>query len=225
MSAQSNDWMEEWMTEWGSNVRYALCSSQRCRPASRQQESHGTCLIIMESITKQKLVSGRKIVGSGTESLISILYCPSLWAVHWSPPTQKWRMGQKCTRGCRETDGGCGKSGKTASQRQARCCWGWGWEGGSLWNQTVWGNWVQVHWQTIVCLMMWWRQISELSTPSCLGLPVTAGKHWRIFSKHSRAKWWTRTKQSDPSPAVITSFQARVICSSGHLYSPENTLH
>lgn len=78
-------------------------------------------------------MSGRKIVGSAAEGLISILYCESLWAVSRSPPTQKWRMaeregrGQRWRRGCRGPDGGCGKSRKTASQRQARC---WGWWGG-----------------------------------------------------------------------------------------------
>lgn len=53
-----------------------------------------------------------------------------------------------------------------------------GWRVGelSLWNQTGWGNWVQVHWQTFVCSMRWWRQMTDLSTFSCLCLAVTAGE-------------------------------------------------
>lgn len=169
--------MKEWMTEQGSNVRYGLCSSQRCRPASRQQQSHGTCLIIMESIKKQKLTSGRKIVGSVTESLISILCCPSLWAVHWSPPTQKWRMGRNARRAAARQTGDVESRGRQLHKDRHGA-------GGGVWGVTVksvWGNWVQVHRQKIDCVMMWWRQITELSTPSCLGLPVTAGKNWRIL--------------------------------------------
>lgn len=67
--------------------RQALCHIQRCRPASRQQKSYNERPITIESINKQRLMSGRKIVGSAAERLISILYCESLWAVSRSPPT------------------------------------------------------------------------------------------------------------------------------------------
>lgn len=48
-------------------------------------------------------MSGRKIVGSAAEGLISILYCESPWAVSWSPPTQKWRIAAR--EGGGERDG------------------------------------------------------------------------------------------------------------------------
>ena len=189
MSAKPIGWRKEWMTEGGSDVRYGLCSSQRCRPASRQQESHGTCLIRMESITKQKRMSGRKIVGSATESLISILYWPSLWAVHWSPPTQEGRMGQNCMRGCSETDGGCGKSRKTASQRQAMEG-----GGGAPWKHTVRANGVQVHGKAAVCLVMGWTQMRVIH---CF-LSASTCDCWESL-KNTGAKWWNRTKHPDKS--------------------------
>lgn len=144
-------------------------------------------------------MSGRKIVGSAAEGLISILYCESPWAVSWSPPTQKWRMaargGGRWKRGCGGPDGGCGKSRKTASQRRARC-WGWGGrgertgevlEGSRLppWNQAVWGNWVQVQRQSPrlndeVMKTKWilsdFNCVYVNSPRLCLSLPVT----WKL---------------------------------------------
>ena len=215
MSAKPIGWRKEWMTEGGSDVRYGLCSSQRCRPASRQQESHGTCLIRMESITKQKRMSGRKIVGSATESLISILYWPSLWAVHWSPPTQEGRMGQNCMRGCSETDGGCGKSRKTASQRQAM-------EGGGGHHGTRQWELTGFKFTGKLPSVWWWDEHKwELSTASCLRLPVTAGNHWRTQEQSDGTELNTQT-----SPAATTSLQARVIYSSGRLGTTKyNTVH
>lgn len=72
-------------------------------------------------------MSGRKIVGSAAERLISILYCESLWAVSRSPPNTAERMaareaggaGWGWMGGCGGPDGGCGKSSKTAPQRGA----------------------------------------------------------------------------------------------------------
>lgn len=145
-----------------------------------------------------KLMSGRKIVGSAAEGLISILYCESQWAVSWSPPTQKWRMavqegkGQRWKRGCSRPDGGIGKvkedsftkTDMVLRVREERT--GEVLEGLWLppWNQAVWGNWVQVQWQTFVCMMRWWRLELRLSwlTPNLL-LPVTAGEHRRRTKK------------------------------------------
>ncbi|CAG5885828.1 unnamed protein product [Menidia menidia] len=61
----------------------------------RHQESYGNRLIMKESVTKQRPMSGRKIVGSTIKGLISILYCESPQAVSWSPlPTSKeWLAG------------------------------------------------------------------------------------------------------------------------------------
>lgn len=105
------------------------------RSGSRQQQSCGICLITMESITKQKPMSGRKIVGSAAEGLISILYCTGA-----PPPPQLQPRSKRMTaegegvqrwkRGCRGPDGGCRKSRKTASQRRARC-------GGEIRAETV----------------------------------------------------------------------------------------
>lgn len=97
----------------------------RRRPASRQQRSYGNHPIIKESITKQKLMSGRKIVGSAAEGLISILYCESQWAVSGSPPApcEEWLPGiEEGHRGSAGPDReGVHKVRETGSQRQAWC--------------------------------------------------------------------------------------------------------
>lgn len=143
------------MNEWKHHVNSQGSSSW-------QQESCRIRLITVESITKQKPVSGRKIVGSAAEGLISILYCTGAPRPDPFPSPGSKRMaaegeeGQGWKRGCRGPDGGCWKSRKTASQRQARL---WrGDQGLRPWNQAPWGDWVQVQLQILICMLSWWRQ-------------------------------------------------------------------
>ena len=114
-------------------------------------------------------MSGRKIVGSAAEGLISILYCESPWAVSWSPPTQKWRMAaregreggrgremeerlQRARRGMRKVkEDSFTKTGMVLRvRRKGGKRTGEVLEGSRLppWNQAVWGNWVQVQRQS-----------------------------------------------------------------------------
>lgn len=104
--------------QWGLFLR------QRYRSGPRRQESCRNCLIAIESITKQKPTSGRKIVGSVAEGMISILYCESPQAVSRSTPPQKWRMAARGKAGGRREEAAQGQTGDAESQgRQLHKDW------------------------------------------------------------------------------------------------------